>query len=360
MEFIDLKTQKILLESSINNRLQKVMDHGAYIMGPEINELEKLEEFSGSKNCITVASGTDALLISLMAIGLQPGEEVITTPFTWVSTVEVITLLGGIPVFADIEPDTCNIDAAQLKDLITDKTRAIIPVSLFGQPADMDVINYIAEKNNLIVIEDGAQSFGAEFEGRKSCNLSHIGCTSFFPSKPLGCYGDGGAIFTNDDEIAKISKQLRVHGTETKHWHTRVGIAGRMDTIQAAVVLAKLDVFQDEVNARLNIGQRYNELFDQNGVPRVKQRSNRTSVFAQYTIFVENRNQVTEKLKEKGIPTAVHYTHPINKSPAYSVYCRDDTPFSDKASEKVLSLPMHPYLELKDQDFIVESLLKCI
>jgi UDP-2-acetamido-2-deoxy-ribo-hexuluronate aminotransferase len=252
-----------LIRDHLETRINRVLDHGKYIMGPEIEELEeRLSEYVESNYCITVASGTEALLISLMSIGLKPGDEVITTPFTWVSTAEVIALLGGVPVFADIEEDTCNIDANNIESLITDKTKAILPVSLFGQPSDMDLINTIAAKHNLIVIEDAAQSFGSTYKKSKSCSLSNIGCTSFFPSKPLGCYGDGGAIFTNDENIAQISKELRVHGAEKKHWFTRVGVGGRMDTLQAAIVLAKLDLFPEEVEKRKEVGSRYNFMLD--------------------------------------------------------------------------------------------------
>ena len=260
--FIDLKAQYQALKPSVDARIQRVLDHGQYIMGPEVAELEeKLAQYTGAKHCITVASGTEALLISLMALGIGPGDEVITTPFTFVATAEVIVLLGATPVFVDIEADTCNIDASLIEAAITPKTKAIMPVSLYGQPADMDEINAIAARHgNIAVIEDAAQSFGADYKGRKSCNLSTIGCTSFFPSKPLGCYGDGGAIFTNDDALAKAMREIRVHGQERRYVHTRIGVGGRMDTLQCAVVLAKLERFAWEVEQRLAIGQRYNAL----------------------------------------------------------------------------------------------------
>ncbi len=361
MEFIDLTTQQNLIRDHLDARINKVLDHGKYIMGPEIEELEeRLRDYVGTNYCITVASGTEALLISLMSIGLKPGDEVITTPFTWVSTAEVIALLGGVPVFADIEEDTCNIDADNIEALITDKTKAILPVSLFGQPSDMDLINSVAAKHKLIVIEDAAQSFGSTYKEKKSCSLSSIGCTSFFPSKPLGCYGDGGAIFTNDENIAQISKELRVHGAEKKHWFTRVGVGGRMDTLQAAIVLAKLDVFPEEVEKRKEVGARYNLMLDRQQIGRVIQKEQRTSVFAQYTIFSDNRDKLIQVLKKKNIPTAIHYSYPVNQSPAYKKYCNGNTPKSDLMSRKVLSLPMHPYLNTKDQDFIIESLFEVL
>ena len=358
MEFIDIKSQQFLIKDDLNKRIENVLSHGKYIMGPEIFELEeRLQEFTKAKHCVTVSSGTDALLISLMAMGIKPGDEVITTPFTWVSTVEVIVLLGAIPVFADVEQDTCNINASKIKKLINNKTKAIIPVSLFGQPADMDEINLLAENNSLTVIEDAAQSFGAIYKNKKSCNLSEIGCTSFFPSKPLGCYGDGGAIFTNNDEIAEISRRIRVHGAESKHWFTHIGLGGRMDTLQAAILLAKLDVFTKEIEQRIKVGQRYNKSFDENSISRVKQKDDRTSVFAQYTIFTNNREELVKLLNSKGIPTAVHYIYPVNQSPAYNKFCKGDTPISDDISNKVLSLPMHPYLNKGDQDMIIQSIV---
>jgi UDP-2-acetamido-2-deoxy-ribo-hexuluronate aminotransferase len=280
--FIDLKTQYKALQPEIQRRINQVLEHGQYIMGPEVKELEeKLSAYTGAKHCITVSSGTEALLISLMALGIGRGDEIITTPFTFVATAEVIVLLGATPVFVDVEPDTGNIDAKLIEAAITSRTKAIMPVSLYGQPADMDEINAIAARQgNIPVIEDAAQSFGAEYKGKKSCNLSTIGCTSFFPSKPLGCYGDGGAIFTNDDAIALACREIRVHGQSQRYVHTRVGVGGRMDTLQCAIVLAKLDRFDWEVEQRLAIGRRYNDLMDQHGIRRIAQRDERTSVFA--------------------------------------------------------------------------------
>lgn len=254
MEFIDLKSQYKDLHDEVNSRIQSVLNHGQYIMGPEAKELEgKLSEYTGAKHCITVASGTEALLIALMAIGVKPGDEVITTPFSFIATAEVIVLLGAKPVFVDIELDTCNINASLIEAKITNKTIAIMPVSLYGQPADMDEINSIAAKHNLVVIEDAAQSFGASYKGKKSCNLSTIGCTSFFPSKPLGCYGDGGAIFTSDDALAQAMREIRVHGQSKRYVHTRVGVGGRMDTLQCAIVLAKLQNFDWEIEQRAKL-----------------------------------------------------------------------------------------------------------
>ena len=357
--FIDLKSQYQALKTSVDARILKVLDHGQYIMGPEVRELEeRLEAYTGARHCITVASGTEALLISLMALGIKPGDEIITTPFTFIATAEVIVLLGAVPVFVDIEPDTCNINASLIEAAITPKTKAIMPVSLYGQPADMDEINAIAARHgNIPVIEDAAQSFGALYKGRKSCNLSSIGCTSFFPSKPLGCYGDGGAIFTNDDTLAKAMREIRVHGQERRYVHTRVGVGGRMDTIQCAVVLAKLERFDWEIEQRLLIGKRYNEWIDSAGLKRVQQRPDRTSVFAQYTILLDQREEVQKRLSDLGIPTAVHYPIPLNEQPAYKhLCCSDCTPVALAASKQVMSLPMGPDLSILDQQSIVESL----
>lgn len=359
IEFIDLKAQYADLKEAINTRIQQVLDHGQYIMGPEVRELEeKLEAYTGARHCITVASGTEALLIALMALGIKPGDEVITTPFTFVATAEVIVLLGGVPVFVDIQPDTCNIDPGLIEAAITEKTKAIMPVSLYGQPADMDEINAIAARNgNIAVIEDGAQSFGATYKGRKSCNLSTIGCTSFFPSKPLGCYGDGGAIFTSDDALAKAMREIRVHGQEKRYFHTRIGVGGRMDTLQCAVLLGKLQRFDWEVEQRLEIGARYNSLFA-SSLPVVAQRPDRTSVFAQYTVFVENRDLVQQKLKEAGIPTAVHYPVPLHHQPAYRGFCKaGPLPVSNSIAAKVMSLPMYPDMSPEIQNQIVDAML---
>jgi len=358
ISFIDLKTQYSELESQINQRIQTVLEHGQYIMGPEVRELEeKLEEYTGAKHCITVASGTEALLISLMALGIKPGDEVITTPFSFIATAEVIVRLGAIPVFVDIEKDTCNIDASLIEEKITVKTKAIMPVSLYGQPADMGEINAITEKHNIPVIEDAAQSFGATYKDRKSCKLSTIGCTSFFPSKPLGCYGDGGAIFTSDDELAQACREIRVHGQSKRYHHSHIGVGGRMDTIQCAILLAKLNRFDWEVEQRRCNGQYYNKLMDTYGFSRVQQRSDRSSVFAQYTIFVEERDKLQVKLKAAGIPTAVHYPVPLNLQPVFSkLSFRDSYPIAEEVSKKVMSLPMGADLSQKTQQFIVSAL----
>ncbi len=356
--FIDLKSQYQELKPQIQERINRVLDHGQYIMGPEVKELEeKLAEYCGAKYCVTVASGTEALLISLMALGIKAGDEVITTPFTFVATAEVIVLLGATPVFVDIEPDTCNIDATKIEAAITEKTKAIMPVSLYGQPADMNEINNIAAKHNLPVIEDAAQSFGAEYKGKKSCNLSTIGCTSFFPSKPLGCYGDGGALFTNDEEIALACREIRVHGQSKRYCHTRIGVGGRMDTIQCAVVLAKLERFPWEVEQRIKKGSLYNELLDETNIQRTQQKPDRSTVFAQYTIMIENREALIEKLKQKGIPTAVHYPIPLNEQPAYKTHKKKgQTPIASQIACMVMSLPMGADIQEISQKKIIDEI----
>lgn len=361
--FIDLKSQYQSLKPQIQERMNRVLDHGQYIMGPEVRELEeRLEQFTGAKHCVTVSSGTEALLISLMALGVGPGDEVITTPFTFVATAEVIVLLGATPVYVDVQPDTCNIDPDKIEAAITAHTKAIIPVSLYGQPADMDEINAIAARHgNIPVIEDAAQSFGATYKGKKSCNLSAIGCTSFFPSKPLGCYGDGGAIFTDDDSLAQAFREIRVHGQSKRYVHTRIGVGGRMDTLQCAVVLAKLERFEWEIERRVELGARYDRMLDEFGVGRVQQRQDRTSVYGQYTVMIESREQVQEKLKLAGIPTAVHYPIPLNEQPAYKRLSRGKaTPVSTSVAQRVMSLPMGPDLNEAVQRTIVEQLGEAI
>jgi UDP-2-acetamido-2-deoxy-ribo-hexuluronate aminotransferase len=356
--FVDLKAQYAALRDSIHSRMQKVLDHGQFIMGPEVAELEsRLAAYTGSKHCITCASGTEALLIALMALDIKPGDEVITTPFTFVATAEVMVLLGARPVFVDVEADTCNIEASRIEAAITSRTRAIMPVSLYGQPADMDEINAIAGRHGLAVIEDAAQSFGATYKGRKSCNLSTIGCTSFFPSKPLGCYGDGGATFTNDDKLATAMREIRVHGQSGRYYHTRIGLGGRMDTLQCAVVLAKLERFEWEVQQRERAGRRYDALLAETpGVTTLAVRNDRTSVYAQYTVLADERDKLQAGLQSRGVPTAIHYPTPLHHQPAYSSYGNGALPASETLAGRVISLPMHPDLAPEIQDGIVTAI----
>ena len=360
IDFIDLKSQYAALRSDINARIQRVLDHGQYIMGPEVAESEaKLAAFAGTKHCITVASGTEALLIALMALDLKPGDEVITSPFTFAATAEVIVLLGGVPVFVDINPATCNIDHRLIEPRITPRTRAIMPVSLYGQVADMDEINAIAARHgNIPVIEDAAQSFGARYRAGRSCGLSTIGCTSFFPSKPLGCYGDGGALFTNDDAIAKAAREIRVHGQSARYTHTRVGVGGRMDTLQCAVILGKLARFDWELQRRREIGARYHALLAHTDVELLTVRDDLDCVWVQYTVVVEDRTKVQERLQALGVPTAVHYPRPLHRQVAYQSYAAEgDCLLSDIAAARVMSLPMSADLTEDQQDHVVEALI---
>ena len=364
IEFIDLKAQYAALRDEIAVRMQRMLDHGQYIMGPEVRELETaLAAHTGAKHCVTVASGTEALLIALMALGVKAGDEVVTTPFTFAATAETIVLLGATPVWVDIEPDTCNLDASKLEAAITPRTRAVIPVSLYGQVADMDEINAVAARHGLPVIEDAAQSYGATYKGRRSNALSTFGCTSFFPSKPLGCYGDGGAVFTSDDAIAKALREIRVHGQERRYYHTRIGVGGRMDTLQCAVVLGKLERFDWEIERRLALGEEYRRQLQQAGaqVGLLAVRPDRDCVWAQFTVFVENREAVQKALQAAGVPTAVHYPMSLNRQPAY----RDDasaaeTPNSHWAAERVMSLPMSADLTAEQMERVVASLRRVL
>jgi UDP-2-acetamido-2-deoxy-ribo-hexuluronate aminotransferase len=361
--FIDLKNQYAALRAEIEERIQRVLDHGQYILGPEVRELEEhLAQYTGARHCVTCASGTEALLIALMALELKPGDEVITTPFTFVATAEMIVLLGCRPVFVDIEEDTCNIAAGLIETAITPRTRAIMPVSLYGQPADMDEINAIAARHGLAVIEDAAQSFGATYRGRNSCNLSTIGCTSFYPSKPLGCYGDGGAVFTEDDALARAMREIRVHGDSGRYHHTRIGVGGRMDTIQCAVVLAKLRRFEWEVQRRQEAAHRYDALLAPIGNVRLLTvKADRTSVFAQYTVLADDRDALAASLKTRRVPTAVHYPLPLHRQPAYQEFARDcRAPVSDEAARRVVSLPLYPDITRDVQEQVAAALIECV
>lgn len=369
MQFIDLKAQQQQrlpdgrsLREAVDARIAALLNHGQYILGPEVAELEqRLAAYVGVDHCIAVASGTDALLIALIALGVGAGDEVITTPFSFIATAETIALLGAVPVYADIDPHTFNLDPGKTELAITPRTKAIIPVSLYGQPANFPAINGIAEQHGLPVIEDGAQSFGAQQHGRRSCNLSTIGTTSFFPSKPLGGYGDGGACFTNDAELAGLMRRISRHGQSRRYFHTEVGVNGRIDTLQAAILLAKLELFDDEVASRQRIGERYGKCFQEAGITATPYLDpGNTSMYAQYTIEVENRAAVQQALKVSGIPTAVHYPTLLCQQPALqgcgsrcSSSCA--TPLAQRASERVMSLPMHPYLSEHEQDQVVDA-----
>ena len=377
MQFINLAAQQQqrladgrTLRQAIDARIAALLDHGQYILGPEVAELEqRLADYVGVEHCVAVASGTDALLIALMALGVKADDEVITTPFSFIATAETIALLGAVPVYVDIDPATYNLDPNQLEAAITPRTRAILPVSLYGQPADFDAINAIAAKHNLPVIEDGAQSFGASQHGRRSCGLSMIGTSSFFPSKPLGGYGDGGACFTGDAGLAERMRRISRHGQSRRYFHTEVGINGRIDTLQAAIVLAKLEVFETEVKARGRIGEALSSKLQAAGITSTPQLApGNTSVYAQFTIQVENRQAVQAALKEHGIPSAVHYPTLLCQQPALAgcgscaqrclQACRSLV--AKATSERVLSLPMHPYLSEVDQERIATAVAMAV
>jgi len=360
--FIDLATQQAVIRPAIEHGIERVLRHGQYIMGPEIQELEeKLAGYVGVKHCISCASGTDALLMALMALDVGPGDKVITVPYTWISTAEVIALLRAKPVFVDIRPDTFNLDPDLLEAAITPRTKAIMPVGIYGQCADMTRINQIADKHGIPVIEDAAQCFGATHHGKKACNLSLIGCTSFFPSKPLGCYGDGGAIFTPDDNLAEKMRQIRIHGQKVKHQHPLVGINGRFDTIQAAILLEKFTLFPEECELRAEVGKQYDMLLS--AIPDVKVpviAPDNTSVYAQYTILSSDREGLNQKLKAAGIPSVAYYTGPLHLQGAFAYlgYKPGDYPVSERVAAQCLSLPMSAYLTQIEQGKVVQALIK--
>ena len=359
MQFIDLKSQQARIRDSIDRRLAALLDHGQYILGPEVTEMEQsLAAYVGVAHCVSAASGTDALLLALMALDIGPGDEVITSPFSFIATAEVIALVGATPVFVDVDPVSYNLDPGRLEAAIGDRTRAIMPVSLFGLCADMDAINAIAARHRVPVIEDAAQSFGATYHDRRSGGLSLIGCTSFFPAKPLGCYGDGGACFTNDTDIALRLKELRNHGQDRQYHHPRIGINGRMDGMQAAVILAKMEIFDDEVAARARIGARYSELLQDSACVTPAIADGYTSVYAQYTLQVDNRDAVRKALQDAGIPSAVYYPITLDQQPALAGRSRisGDLGVAHALQEKVMSLPMHPYLDDATQDQVVAAL----
>lgn len=356
IDFIDLKTQQARIKREIDEGIARVLSHGQYILGPEVAELEeKLASYTGAKYCITVANGTDALQIAQMALGIGPGDEVITPGFNYIATAETAAVLGAKPVFVDIDPRTYNLNPALLEAAITPRTKAIIPVSLYGQTADFDAINAIAARHDIPVIEDAAQSFGATYKGRKSCNLTTIACASFFPSKPLGCYGDGGAIFTNDDELAKIMRQIARHGQAKRYHHIRVGVNSRLDTLQAAILLPKLAILDDEITMRQQVASRYRTLLNGKSITLPYIEPNNTSVYAQFTIRVNDRGAVQAQLQAAGVPSVVHYPIPLNKQPAVADAAAN-LPHGDAAADQVMSLPMHPYLGLEDQQYLASSL----
>ncbi len=363
MEFINLKAQYAAYKNEIDEKVLGVFGSGQFVMGKEVEALEaELCAFTGAKHTLSCASGTDALLLALMALDIKAGDEVITTPFTFIATAEVIALLGAKPVFVDIDEPTYNIDPSKIEAAITPKTKAIMPVSLYGQCADMDEINAIAAKHRITVIEDAAQSFGAEYKGKKSCNLSSIGCTSFFPSKPLGCYGDGGAVMTNDDELAKKIASIRIHGQTERYVHKYVGINGRLDAVQAAILRVKLPYFDSEVKKRLELGARYTQLLKEVNLITPFTKEDRTNVYGQFSVRVKNRDVVMKKLGELGVPTAVHYPKPLHLQECFASlgYKNGDFPICEKVSNEIMSLPFSAFLSESEQDEVVAALKKTL
>ncbi len=370
LDFIDLKAQQQLIFPSLQERIQQVLAHGQYIMGPEVRELEgQLAAYVGVNHAISCSSGTDALLMSLMAYAVGPGDAIFTTPFTFIATAEVIQLLGATPIFVDIDPRTFNLDPRGLAEAIVAlpknrrtshlKPRGIIPVDLFGQPADYDQINALARQHGLFVLEDAAQSFGATYKGKRAGALAEVAATSFFPAKPLGGYGDGGAIFTDNDDLAAILRSIRLHGQGAHPYeNVRIGLNGRLDTLQAAILLAKLEVYDREAAARQKVAQLYiRALQAAVEVPYVA--PDCTSVWAQYSVLTDNREARRQKLKEAGIPSAIYYPLPLHLQGAFAHlgYKLHDFPVSESVSGRILSLPMHPYLTEVDQDWIISVFL---
>ena len=362
IDFANLQRAYQAHQKEFDHALQKVLSSAQYIMGPEVQELEsQLSAYTGAKHALSCSSGTDALLLALMALGVGPGDEVITTPFSFISTAETIALLGAKPVFVDIDEASYNIDARLIESKINNKTKAIIPVSLFGQVSDMDAINALGEKYGLTIIEDAAQSFGATYKGKKSCNLSTLACTSFFPSKPLGCFGDGGAVFTNDNRLAEKISHLRLHGQTQRYNHKHIGIGARLDTLQASILLVKLKRYEQDIKSRQEVAGRYHKWL-QNHLITPKTNKEITSVWAQYSLRLPNRSEIQKKLKEKGIPTAVHYPKPMHLQEcfAYLGYTEGDFPVSERISKEIFSLPMNAYITPEEQEYVCDELKKLL
>lgn len=362
IDFANLKMAYAEHEEEFKNVSLEIMSSAKYILGPETDEFEKnLGKFVGNKFALGCSSGTDALILAMMAMGLRSRDEVITSPFTFIATAETIACLGSKPVFVDIDDETYNIDPAKIEAAITENTKAIMPVSLYGQMADMDEINKIAEKHNLKVIEDAAQSFGALYKEKRSCNVSHYGCTSFFPAKPLGCFGDGGAIFTDNEEDYEKLKAMRVHGQTNRYVHKYIGMGGRLDNLQAAILNIKLKTYENDILRRQKVAQSYNELLS-NDIIKPLVKKDRTSVWAQYTIRISDREKVQTELKNAGIPTAVHYPIPMHLQECFSYlgYKEGAFPIAEKCANEVMSLPMNPYLETKQLEYIANHLNKLL
>jgi len=359
IDFANLQYQYQLYKTEIDEAIHSVLDKSNYIMGDEVQELEEnLQRFTGAKHAITCSSGTDALLLAMMSLDIKPGDEIITTPFTFIATAETIAFLGAVPVFVDIDEQTYNIDPSKIEEKITAKTKAILPVSLYGQPADMDAIQSLADKHNLKVIVDGAQSFGSTYKGKRNSNLGDISTTSFFPAKPLGCFGDGGAVFTNDDDLAEKIKSLRVHGQSKRYHHQYIGMGGRMDTLQCAIVNVKLNYYAEDLALRQKVAERYTTALKGKDLVSPALLKNTTSAWAQYSVRVQSRDELQVKLKAQGIPTAVHYPMPLHLQECFEYlgYSKGDFPIAELVSTEIMSLPMNPYVRDEEIEYICENL----
>ena len=359
IDFAKLQYQYQFYKTEIDGAMQAVLDKSNYIMGEEIAQLEmSLQDFTGAKYAITCSSGTDALLLAMMALDIQPGDEIITTPFTFIATAETIAFLKAKPVFVDIDKKTYNINPSKIEEKITSKTKVIMPVSLYGQPVDMDAIQTIADRHNLKVIIDGAQSFGSTYKGKTDSNLGDISTTSFFPAKPLGCFGDGGAVFTNDEALATKMKSLRVHGQSKRYHHQYIGMGGRLDTLQAAVLNVKLKHYEKDLALRQEVAKKYTKALEGKKIVLPFVMEETTSAWAQYSIQVQNRDEVQVQLKEQGIPTAVHYPMPLHLQECFEYlgYKKGDFPIAEQVSNEIMSLPMNPYLNDEEIEYVSKVL----
>tara|TARA_B100000212_G_scaffold45845_1_gene29593 strand:+ start:9249 stop:10349 length:1101 start_codon:yes stop_codon:yes gene_type:complete len=357
INLFDLKTQKNRISKKIDKRISAVLDHGQFIKGPEVAELEeKLAEYVGVKHCITCGNGTDAIMVALMALGVCPGDEILVPSFTYAASAEPISLLGAVPVFVNVDERTFNFDLDDAKQRITDKTVGMVVASLYGQCADYHSINQFSQNNNLFVLEDGAQSFGAKIDDKRSCSFTDIATTSFFPTKPLGCFGDGGAIFTDNDELGHLARQISTHGQEKKYEHVRLGVNSRLDTLQAAIILEKINIFDEEIDLRNSIASSYESLINNELITKPKIQNGHQSVYALYTLKTDNRDDLVKLLKERDIPTGIYYQIPLHKQKAFSDGVSKKLERTEILCGKVLSIPMHPYLKSADIDTIVNTL----
>lgn len=359
INLFDLESQKLKIAENLNSRIQKVLNHGQFIKGPEVAELEQLlADYVGVKHCITCGNGTDAIMIALMALGVKPGDEILVPSFTYAASAEPISILGAIPVFVEVDQDTFNFDTQDAKNRLSPRTKGIVAASLYGQCADFDAINFFAKEHGLFVLEDGAQSFGGKIRNNKSCSFTDIATTSFFPTKPLGCYGDGGAIFTDNDELGLLSRQISSHGQAKKYEHIRLGVNSRLDTIQAAILLEKIAIFDNEISLRNKVANLYDSLITNPLITKPLINENYKSVYALYTIKTDFRDRFQEQLKEEGIPSGVYYQIPLHKQLAFKEGVASGLENSEELCNKVLSIPMHPYLDTDSQEKITEVINK--